>query len=195
MADIAGDVAAVIDTLAEGRAHVVGHALGNTFARATATYHPDAVRSLALLACGGHDLASAGAPPPEVMVHFARCHQMDLPEADRLESLGVAFFAPGNDASSWLDGWWPQSQGLSGALQRGDWQEWWLGGSAPMLILQPMDDVMAPPSTGRRVAGAAGARARYVELADCGHAILPEQPEAVAVAVVDFLRSLPPTPG
>jgi pimeloyl-ACP methyl ester carboxylesterase len=49
---------------------------------------------------------------------------------------------------------------------------------------------MAPPAVGRRLAAAAGERARYVEVPDCGHAILPEQPEAVAVAVVGFLRSL-----
>ena len=54
---------------------------------------------------GGHNLAHA-APPPLVMEHFARCSDTSLPVADRLESLGIVFFAPGNDASSWLDGWW-----------------------------------------------------------------------------------------
>ena len=32
-----------------------------------------------------------------------------------------------------------------------------------------------------------GARGRYVEVPQCGHAILPEQPEAIARAVIAFL--------
>src|SRR5438874_3549885 len=78
MRDIADDVAMVIEQLSGGRAHVVGHALGNTFARATASYRPEVVHSLALLACGGHNLAHA-APPPLVMEHFARCSDTSLP--------------------------------------------------------------------------------------------------------------------
>src|SRR5207302_3847453 len=128
MRDIADDVAMVIEQLSGGRAHVVGHALGNTFARATASYRPEVVHSLALLACGGHNLAHA-APPPLVMEHFARCSDTSLPVADRLESLGIVFFAPGNDASSWLDGWWPGGDAVSAALRSSDPEEWWRGGN------------------------------------------------------------------
>src|SRR4051794_37827244 len=80
MRDIADDVAMVIERFGTGRAHVVGHALGNTFARATASYRPEVARSLALLACGAHNLAEAS-PPPLAMDHFARCRGPSRPDA------------------------------------------------------------------------------------------------------------------
>jgi len=190
MSDIADDVAMVIEQQGHGPAHVVGHALGNTFARATASYRPEVVRSLCLLACGGHNLAQA-APPPLVMEHFARCSDTSLPDAERLESLGIVFFAPGNDASSWLDGWWHGGDAVSAALRSSDPEEWWRGGAGPMLIVQPLHDVMAPPSTGRELKASLGDRVRYVELADCGHAMLPEQPDLIAQQVLTWLADQP----
>jgi pimeloyl-ACP methyl ester carboxylesterase len=46
---------------------------------------------------------------------------------------------------------------------------------------------MMSVEAGRATADALGDRASYVELADCGHAILPERPEAVARHVIAFL--------
>src|SRR4051812_20443432 len=186
MRDIADDVAMVIQQMGDGPAHVVGHALGNTFARAPASSRPEAVQSLALLACGGHNLAEA-APPPLVMEHFARCSDTALPDADRIESLGIVFFAPGNDASVWLDGWWEGGSAASAALRSSDPEEWWRGGTAPILIVQPLHDAMAPPeTTGRQLKRDLGDRVRYVELADCGHAMLPEQPDLIAEHVLTW---------
>jgi pimeloyl-ACP methyl ester carboxylesterase len=195
MREVAHDLANLIDRLATGPVHLVGHALGNTFARATAAYHPDRVRSVALLACGGHTLGKGARPAARVpdagtMAHFARCHDPAAPMADRLESLQAVFFAAGNDPRAWLDGWWPASAPLSGALSRGDPDEWATAGSAPVLILQPLDDVMAPPAIGRELAASIGSRAHYVDVAHCGHAILPEQPDVVAAHLIEFLRQV-----
>jgi pimeloyl-ACP methyl ester carboxylesterase len=187
MADVAADIAGVVEALVGLPVHLVGHALGNTFARATASYRPDVVRSLALLACGGHNLATA-TPSPEVMRHFARCPRSDVADFERLESLRVAFFASGSDPTSWLEGWWPGGRGVVGALQRSDPSEWWRGGDVPVLIVQPLEDAMAPPEVGRELSAALGGRVRYVELSGCGHALLPEQPEALADVLVGFLR-------
>ena len=186
---LAEDVAGVIDRIIGGPAHVVGHALGNTIARATAAYRPDVVRSVSLLACGGHDVARHP-PSPEVMEAFGRCHQVELPRADRLAALSVAFFAPGNDPSAWLEGWYPEGRPVAAALGRSDWREWYLAGAAPVLILQPVHDQMAPVEVGRKLAADLGGRASYVELANCGHAILPEQPAAVARHLLDFFTHL-----
>ena len=139
--------------------------------------------------CGGHNLASSP-PDARVVAAVARCHDERLSDADRIEALRVAFFAPGNDASVWLDGWWPRSQGIAGAIGRTDPELWWRAGGAPLLIIQPMNDAMAAPEVGRSAAAAIGPRARYVEIDDCGHAILPEQPEAVARHLIAFLGSL-----
>jgi pimeloyl-ACP methyl ester carboxylesterase len=58
-----------------------------------------------------------------------------------------------------------------------------------MLIIQPQDDAMTPREVGLAAAEALGARATYREVPNCGHAILPEQPDAVAHHIIEFLRS------
>lgn len=186
--DVAADVAAVIDQLATSPAHVVGHALGNTVARAVASFHPERVRTVTAMPVGGHNV-DAYPPDPEVMRHFARCHDESLSDAQRLESIGVVFFAPGNDASSWLHGWYPEAGAISAAMQQSDPAEWAMAGQAPVLVIHPLDDVMFPCKAGREFALLLGDRAHYVEIARCGHAILPEQPEMVANILVAFLAA------
>ena len=186
--DLADDVAGVIGELCEGPAHLVGHALGNIVARGTASFRPEMVRSVTVMPCGGHNLGSFPVSG-HVLHHFARCHQPDLSEAERRESLSVAFFAPGNDPGAWLDGWWPQATGISAAALKTDPEEWWHAGDKRVLILHPLEDAMAPPAQGHAARDAFGARAQYVEIPRCGHAILPEQPEFVAQAIAAFLRA------
>jgi pimeloyl-ACP methyl ester carboxylesterase len=190
LTDLADDVATVIAATCSPPVHLVGHALGNIIARATASYRPDVARSVTVMPCGGHNI-SAHPVSDEVLRHFARCHDESLSDAERLESLGVAFFAPGNDASSWLGGWWPGAGPVSAAVMRADPETWWRGGTTPMLILQPVDDAMTGPAAGRESAAAIGERATYVEIPHCGHAILPEQPRRVADEIIKFLRSQP----
>jgi pimeloyl-ACP methyl ester carboxylesterase len=185
--DLADDVSEVIQHLVGRPAHVVGHAFGNTVARATAAYRPECVASVTLLACGGHEIAT-DPPRDEWLKHFHRCQRMDLPEEERIESLQIAFFAPGNDPRPWLTGWWPDRLDPASILRRTDPSEWWHGGTAPILIMQPLEDVLCPPRTGRALAAAVGGRARYVELAHCGHAILPERPAAVSEQIISFLQ-------
>jgi pimeloyl-ACP methyl ester carboxylesterase len=186
--DYADDVAFVIGAVAGGRAHLVGHGLGNIVARATASYRPEVVATVAAMPCGGHSLETHPVPD-EVLVAFPRCHDLSLPPQERLEALQIAFFAPGNDPSSWLDGWFPGAG--SGAVGTAEPEEWWRAGDVPMLIVQPLNDAMAPVGVGREAADALGPRATYVELPRCGHAVLPEQPDLVALHLIDFLRVQP----
>ena len=186
--DLADDVAFVVEQLGSGRAHLVGHALGNIVVRATASYRPEVAATVAVMPCGGHSLG-AHPVPPEVLVAFPRCHDETLSDDQRLQALRVAFFAPGNDARSWLDGWWPAS--AFGAVTQTDPEEWWRAGTAPILIVQPLDDAMAPTAgraRGPRQAWGPGELRRDPR---CGHAILPEQPEAIAENVIAFLRKHP----
>jgi pimeloyl-ACP methyl ester carboxylesterase len=187
-AEVADDVASVIRELCDAPVHLVGHALGNTVARAVASYHPGLVRTLTIMPCGGHDL---GAHPvaPAVLAHFPRCHDMSLSREERLESLRVCFFAPGNDASVWLDGWHPAAGQVAAAMQRSDPKTWWRGGSGPVLVIHPLQDAMQSVAASRAFVEAVGARATYVEVADCGHAILPEQPALIAEHLIRFLRA------
>jgi pimeloyl-ACP methyl ester carboxylesterase len=189
--DFAADIACVVHQLSAGRAHLVGHANGNTVVRATASYRPEVAATVTVMPCGGHNL-DAYPVPDKVLDAFRRCHDETLSEQERLEALGITFFAAGNDARSWLDGWWPAS--ASGALYRSDPDEWWRAGTAPILIIQPLEDAMAPVGVGRDTAAALGDRATYIEIPRCGHAILPEQPEAIAQHVIAFLRAHPLPP-
>ena len=53
LADLAGDVAAVLHHLDRGPAVLLGHAFGNRVMRMTATLWPDLVCGVVLLAAGG----------------------------------------------------------------------------------------------------------------------------------------------
>lgn len=187
--DIADDIALVVDRLCDGAAHLVGHALGNVCVRAAASFRPEVARSVTVMPCGGHDLA-VRPMAPEVIAAMPRCHDESLSEAERIAAMQIAFFAPGNDPSVWLDGWWPESAGIAGAIGRTDPALWWRGGDGPILIIMPLNDAMMAAEAGRATAEAMGERATYVEVDDCGHAILPEQPEAIARHVIGFLDRL-----
>lgn len=184
LATLAADVAAVIAELGGGPAVVVGHAYGNRIARMTATEHPELVESLVLLACGGFIPVTE-----EMAVAMRTIFDPRNPPEVRLDAVGRAFFAPGNDPSVWADGWY-------GKLARRQEQatvstpvgDWWAGGTAPMLAVQPADDRLAVPANADALVEAVGDRAEVVAIPNAGHALLPEQPEAVAEAVIGWLN-------
>jgi pimeloyl-ACP methyl ester carboxylesterase len=66
--------------------------------------------------------------------------------------------------------------------------DWWEGGTAPLLAVQGLDDRRAPPGNGRALRDQMDARVRLVEIPQVGHLALLEQPQAVADAVMAFLR-------
>lgn len=181
---LAADVAAVIDHLDAGPAVVVGHAFGNRVARMTATEYPDHVRGVALLACGG-----VVEPAPEVMAALLGVFDESLSPERHLDHVRTAFFAYGNDATVWSDGWHTEvamHQMIANREQAVD--HWWQAGSAPVLVVQPTADVIAPPANAADLVARLGDRAELVEVARAGHALLPEQPEAVASALIDWMR-------
>lgn len=184
LSTLAADVAAVIAELGGGPAVVVGHAYGNRIARMTATEYPELVESLVLLACGGF------VPVTDEMAAAMRIIFNPRNPADvRLDAVGRAFFAPGNDAGVWADGW-------HGSLARVQEQatvstpvsDWWAGGKAPMLAVQPADDRLAVPANADALAEAVGDRVKVVVMPNAGHALLPEQPEAIAEEVISWLN-------
>ena len=98
--DFANDIAAVIRHYGEP-AVIVGHAYGNWVARMTATDHPALVRGVVIAA------AASKQYPPELSVAVGKSGDLSLPPAERLPYIQSTFFAPGHDASIWLDGWHP----------------------------------------------------------------------------------------
>lgn len=185
--DFSSDVAAVIDAHGGGPAMVAGHAFGNFVARTTAADFPRKVKAIALLAA-----THTWPLRPELRDSINKSHQLDLPAAERLKHLQHVFFAPGNDARVWLDGWREDVMHMEReATEATPKPEWWNAGTAPVLDLQSELDPLSPPES----------RNCYVELMGAGrvtvalvpraaHALLPEQPEAVAKAMLDYLKKI-----
>ena len=57
-----------------------------------------------------------------------------------------------------------------------------------MLAVQPADDRLAVPANADALAEAVGDRVEVVVIPNAGHALLPEQPEAVAETVIGWLN-------
>jgi pimeloyl-ACP methyl ester carboxylesterase len=181
--DFAADVAATVRELVGGPATVLGHAFGSRVARTLASDHPNLVKRLILLAAGGMVPRS-----PEIEQATNRVWDPALPKEDRLEAIRLAFFARGNDARVWQEGWYITVANAQRACDaRTPLRDWWAGGSAPILVLQGAEDVVAVPENARRMAAEFPARVTVVEISRAGHAMLPEQPEQIASAILAYL--------
>ena len=192
--DFAADIAAAIVHEHTGPAVVVGHAYGHFVARTLATDRPDLVRGVVLAA------ASAGKVPPgvhepsvspEVRDAIEKSGDLSLPEADRLRCLQFAFFAPGHDARVWLTGWHPETEKAENTASRATpVDEWFACGNARILDLQAEEDAVAPRKFAGVLKAALGDRVTVVVIPNAGHALVPEQPEAMADAIAAFARAL-----
>ena len=184
--DFARDVAEVITRLGAGRAVLVGHAYGNWVARMTAVDHPQLVRGVVIAAAAARQYA------PELTVAVTKAGDPNLPDKERLDALRFAFFAPGNDPSVWLTGWYPEIRDSQrAAVAAVKQEEWWSGGSAPLLDLQAEQDPFKPAAKRNEMQDEFGDRVTVVVIENASHALIPEQPKAVANALVTWVSSLP----
>lgn len=196
MADLAGDVATVIEGFGGGPAVVIGHAFGQRVGRVLATLRPDPVKGLVMLAAGGKVPI-----PGRAQESLLGCFDLSLLAETHLEHVRYAFFAPGNDPAVWTTGWHPEvarmqraaTQGLAGA-DAGRATDanaaWWGSGSAQILVIQGLQDTVALPDNGRLLKAEFGDRVELMELDGAGHALLPEKPDAIANAVLAFIARL-----
>ncbi len=167
----AADIAAVIEYDGGGPAFVVGHAFGNRVARMLAVDRPDLVRAVSLVAANvGH------APsPPVVREAIKASANPSLPDAERLQALQFAFFAPGNDARGWLTGWHPAvlaAQRVAG--DRTSREEDYAAGNVPILYLQPDHDPLAHVEDAHEFKRALGDRVTVTVIQNCSHAAIVE---------------------
>lgn len=183
--DFANDIAAVIRHYG-GPAVIVGHAYGNWVARMTATDHPALVRGVVIAA------AASKQYPPELSVAVGKSGDLSLPPKERLPYIQSTFFAPGHDASIWLDGWHPAASEAQRIAAAGTRQaEWWTTGSAPILDLQADNDPFHPIAKMNELRDELGDRVSVAVIRDASHALLPEQPRAVVDAIARWIRALP----
>jgi pimeloyl-ACP methyl ester carboxylesterase len=84
---------------------------------------------------------------------------------------------------------WPQVHIAHLATSQGVRRdEWWTGGNAPLLVIQGLDDIVAPPANGHALRDQLGERVQVVDISRAGHFVIVEQPDPVADAVNDFIR-------
>lgn len=187
LADFADDLAAVLRALSAVPAVLVGHAFGNWVARMTAARHPVLVRGVVIAA------AAARTYPPHLTEAIRRIVDPATPAAVRLADLQATFFAPGNDARVWLDGWHRDVRDSQFAAYLATPKDlWWSAGAVPLLDLQAADDPFLPPDRRRELRDELGDRVEVALVRNSSHALLPEQPQAVVEAVADWADRLPP---
>ncbi len=182
--DLAEDVAATIETVARAPVVLVGHAFGNRLARTTAADHAGLVSKVVLLACGG--LIEM---PDEALKALIGCFDETLSPEAHLDCVREGFFAEGNDPAVWRDGWYsPVMRMQSSAVRRTAVEDWWEAGGQPMLVVQATEDRIALAANAHDLKRRLGEKVTLVEVPQAGHAMLPEQPEAIVEAIVAFLQ-------
>jgi len=183
---LASDVALCIERLAPERsAVIVGHAYGHWVARVADLKYPELVRGVVVLG------ASAKEFPPGLVEKLAVAADPTQPEARRLDALRASMFAPGNDPRSWLDGWHPRWRAAyREAGQKPPKDQWFNSANAPILDLQGAQDPWRPPSTRDELRALFPQKVTVQVIAGASHALIPEQPEAVANAIAQWAKSL-----
>ena len=193
--DFARDVATVIRHEGGGPAIIVGHAFGNWVARMTAVDFPERVRGVVIVAAAAKAYPAGFAGAKELSEAVRRSGDGSLPDAERLKSLRLAFFAPGNDASVWLRGWYPDVDEAQSAAGRATRQsEWWSAGTVPLLDLQGALDPFKPRAMMNEIREEFGERATIAVIPNASHALIQEQPAAVIEAIVAWIGKLPQRP-
>ncbi|MBV9796111.1 MAG: alpha/beta hydrolase [Actinobacteria bacterium] len=197
LGDLAGDIAGVIGKLGTEPAVVLGHAFGNFVGRALAADHPGAISVLILAAASGKNI------PPEINSAPFRAADLTVPEDERLAVLRQAFFAPGHDPSAWLTGWYPETLRMqreaaaaSGSTAGGadgnaasPLSRYWTAGTVPIYEITAECDPFHPKDQWGLLRSELGSRVTSTVVEDASHALFPEQPAAVAEAVIGYLRT------
>lgn len=182
--DLADDVAGVIGALADGPAVLVGHAFGNLVSRMVTTAYPDLIRAVAIVASQSKEVPERIARAPFIVGDPTR------PTSERLAVLQEAFFAPGNDARVWLEGWYPETLAMQrAAVESLPLQKYWRCGSVPLLEVIPDHDAFKPRKYWGQMREDFGERVTTAVLAGAGHALFPEQPEAAAGTILSWAQN------
>lgn len=181
--DLGNDVWTVANSLGVKNVFMLGQNFGNRVSRTVSSLQPDRVIGLLLLACGGEI-----SPDKQTWDVFWSMYDPSLSPEEHREAVATSMFAEGNDPSAFIDGWHQETAKLqAAAAERTDFKPFFNGGTAPAVVIQGLQDKIAPVQnafdfvTNRP-------NARLVAFPNMGHAMLPEQPEQIADAVINFLN-------
>jgi pimeloyl-ACP methyl ester carboxylesterase len=171
----------------EGPAFVIGHAFGNRVVRTAAQQYPELIQGVILIAAGGQKPIE-----PTAEAALKNIFNPISSFKKRKKDMAYAFFADGNEIPKyWQRGWHTKTAVLQGKSKTEtpdtDWQA---GGNGPMLVVQADADRIAPKAdTADILLATYPDRVSVVLIDNASHALLPEQPEAVSKAVLDFLTT------
>lgn len=183
--DFGNDFAAVI-TAEGGDAIVAGHAYGQWIAKTIGADHPEMVRGIVLLAGG------AKSWPKELSDAITTINSPDATREERLAGLKLAFFAEGNDPTPWLEGWYPEvTKSQRAARKETNREDWWAGGTAPILDLQAGSDPFRPESSRMEAKDEFGDRVTVAVIEGASHALPAAKPLETADAIADWADTLP----
>jgi len=191
--EFARDIAVVIRNAGDGGpAIIVGHAFGSWVARMTAIDHPELVRGVVMVAAAAKAYPVGFPGAKELSEAVQKSGDFALPTSERLRYLRLAFFAPNSDPRAWLQGWHPAADEVQLAAGRATKQsEWWSGGGVPLLDLQGELDPFKPRTMSNEMRDEFGERVSVVVIPDASHAVIQEQPNAAAAAILAWIAKLP----
>ncbi len=185
--DFAGDVAAVLDHEKTSPVLMVGHAWGSQPARMVAADRPDLVHAVVMAAASAGKLlpGSEEKPYSRLRAEIDGAGDPSLSVDQRMDCLRKAFFAPGHDPSVWLDGWYQEAHhAQSHARINTPIDNYFSAGSVvPILDLQAEHDAVVIPNIMKPYLGD---RVTEAVIQDAGHAMAPEQPQAMCDAICAF---------
>ena len=186
--DNARDVAVAIEKTRAATAIIVGWAYGNRIARMLAVDRPELVRGVVLIAAGGKF-----PPKPGVMAELRTVQDKNLSLEKRAEAARNILYGPKSTISVddlRLNESSDATIKTQSLMQSVPIETWWYGGKAPMLVLQGLHDVIAPPENGRSLQRDHPERVTLVEFEDLGHAMARERPDLVGDAIVSWATKL-----
>ena len=183
--DFSRDIWSIADSLECATVHLLGKAFGNRVMRTASSDQPERVSTITLIAAGGEVL-----PTEETQTKFRRYFDASLSRDEWTRLHAEINYAPINAhlAAAAADlGTYPlAAAGQAASIRATPPDEWLVGGTAPMLVMVGLDDRVAPPENGLRLAERRPGT-WLVGLPDCGHSMLDEQPEAIMRSLTTFL--------
>lgn len=185
--DFGRDVWAIADYFDLEKVHLFGKAFGNRVMRSASSDFPDRVSTITLAAAGGEVQ-----PDKETRVKFQRYFDPSLSRDEWVQLHSEINYAPANShlAAAAADlGTFPLlAESQAAAVVATPLNEWLRGGTAPMLVIVGLDDLVAPPENGLRLASSRP-NTSLIGLPNCGHSMLDEQPDTILRLLTRFLRN------
>lgn len=189
--DLSADVIQAIESVSKPPVVLLGHAYGNRIARMLAADRPDLVRATVLLAAGGKF-----PPKPEAGQNLRIYLDKSKPADVRIEAARAALFGPKSNPKhedfmlDMISDNANRAQLSAADPNKIPLDAWWHGGTSPMLVIQGLADVIAPPENGRLLKSDHPQRVTLVEFEDLGHEMEIERPDLMAEAITEFVKKL-----